>query len=128
VTLAVIRDDSDTFEGHLMIDRHSEQLLTLAQAAAGLPGRNSGKPMNPSSLWKWAKAGCLGIRLETVLIGLTMYTSAEAVDRFLAAVTEAKESGSRPVEVGPSGWPRRTPAQKRRASQNAGNRLAKKGA
>ena len=68
------------------IDIHSEQLLTLDQAAHSLPGH-----VAPSTTWRWCRKGIRGIRLESVVIGGKRYTSTEALARFAAALTAAAE-------------------------------------
>ena len=61
-----------------MIDVNSEHLLTLAEAAALIPGRPS-----LCAIWRWRKRGVRGGRkLETVVIGGRPYTSREAIQRF----------------------------------------------
>lgn len=65
-----------------MIDSLNEALLPLAQAADELPRRRRGKKTHISTLYRWAVAGCRGIRLETVQVGATRCTSREALQRF----------------------------------------------
>lgn len=43
--------------------------LTLAQAAALLPGRRVGRHMSPRVLYHWAWRGVRGVRLKTTRIG-----------------------------------------------------------
>ncbi|NLX98218.1 MAG: DUF1580 domain-containing protein [Rhodopirellula sp.] len=64
-----------------------EQLLALGQAMHELPNRPS-----PSTAWRWYRKGIRGVRLETVVVGGRRYTSREALDRFLSAVTSAADS------------------------------------
>jgi hypothetical protein len=81
----------------MAIDIYSEELKTFRQAAESLPGRPA-----PSTPWRWSRRGLRGIRLESVLIGGTRYTSSEALQRFVDAVTAASEranDGERPEEV-----------------------------
>lgn len=70
-----------------MIDLTREQLLTLAQAAKLLPARRHGKRPAPGTLARWAKHGLAGNRLETLVVGSTLCTSAEALQRFLEQQT-----------------------------------------
>jgi len=67
-----------------------EQLLTFSQAVERLPEVN-GRRRAPSTLYRWRRHGINGVRLDYVRIGRTMATSQEAVERFLAALTEADE-------------------------------------
>jgi hypothetical protein len=67
------------------IDPLSETTLPLAEAARRLPRLRSGRPVHPSTLWRWACHGLRGVRLETVRVGGTACTSLEALRRFFAA-------------------------------------------
>lgn len=67
-----------------MIDHTSEELLTFSEAAAALPDRP-----HVSTVHRWRMRGIKGIKLETIRIGGRRYTSAEALDRFIAAITSA---------------------------------------
>ena len=77
-----------------MIDPFCEQLLTLTKAARNIPSR-TGHGLNPSTVWRWAKVGVRGVRLETVLVGGIRYTSREALTRFFARSTAASQGNSR---------------------------------
>ena len=96
----------------MVINVLQEELLTFAQAARHARPRGS-KPAAPSSLWRWHKKGISGVRLETIYIGGTRYTSVEALQRFFDAVTAAKEAKLATEE--PLGLPgTRTPQSHRR--------------
>lgn len=82
-----------------MIDRESENLLTLPQAAQTLPGRKAGKAASSQTLWRWSKVGCKGIVLETIAIGGTAFTSLEALDRFFEAIEAARGKKRPPRET-----------------------------
>jgi Protein of unknown function (DUF1580) len=60
-----------------MIDISTEQLLTLSEAAALLPGKPS-----IATLWRWRTKGARGRRLESITLGAKVYTSVEALARF----------------------------------------------
>ncbi len=75
----------------MTLDALQEELLTFAQAARRARPRGS-KPAAPSSLWRWHTRGIAGIKLETICLGGTRYTSAEALQRFFDQVTAAKEA------------------------------------
>lgn len=104
-----------------MIDFATEDLITFGQAAEMLPGR-SDRRTSPSTIWRWAKVGCKAsdgtlVKLETVRIGGRFCTSREAVLRFIAATNDqAEASPAAPI---------RTPAQRKRSSQRAAEKLAK---
>jgi hypothetical protein len=80
-----------------MIDPFKETMLPLAKAARKVPGRT----VSPQTLYRWHSVGIDGITLETIVIGGRMQTSQEALARFFAAVTEAKQSAAtRDVDAG----------------------------
>lgn len=67
----------------------TEKLITLKQAILAVPGTG-----HPSAAWRWIRRGVLGrngerIFLEGVRAGGKLLTSAEAVQRFFAAVAAA---------------------------------------
>lgn len=59
-----------------------EDLISLADAASRLPRRRGGKSVHSSTIYRWAKVGLKGVRLETISIGGTKCTSWEALQRF----------------------------------------------
>jgi hypothetical protein len=71
-----------------MIDVMNEQLLTFSQAAKALPNRPS-----VATIWRWATAGVRGIKLESILVGGTRYTSAERLQEFCDNLTAAANGG-----------------------------------
>lgn len=74
----------------MAIDVSQDNLLSLSQAARYL--KLGGRSFAPSTIWRWYRKGVAGVRLETICIGRARYTSAEALQRFFAAVTEAKSA------------------------------------
>jgi hypothetical protein len=88
--------------------------LSLSGVARLFPGR-SGRPMNPSTIYRWIISGVKlpdgsRLQLEAVRVGHRMLTSMPAVERFIAANT-ASHSG----DVDPP----HSPAQRRRAAEAA---------
>ena len=67
-----------------MIDIHKEKLLTLAEAARhpSLPRRRQGKRPHVSSIYRYAKTGIRGVRLETVRFAGSLCTTEQALQRF----------------------------------------------
>lgn len=61
----------------------TEDALTLPQAARELPG----KP-NPSTLWRWTVRGIGGQKLETIKIGSKVFTTRQALSRFIERTQE----------------------------------------
>lgn len=107
-----------------MIDTQSEQILTLAQAAASLPRRRRGRKVHTSCLYRWSTTGCRGVVLETIQVGGTRCTSREALQRFFEALTR-----SRSDPTGAAHQPRaRTESRRRRDSEAAARELERMGA
>lgn len=107
-----------------MIDSISEALITLAEAAEGLPRRRRGRKTHISTLYRWATAGCRGVRLETVQVGATRCTSREALQRFFERLSAPP--GLR-VEVAP-GVGLRSAVRRLRDSERAAAELESRGA
>lgn len=74
-----------------MIDIRAEKIFPLSQIAKRdeLPRRRLGKPLNVATLYRWAKTGVRGVRLETLRVGGTLCTSIEALQRFFVALASA---------------------------------------
>ena len=66
-----------------MIDRHTETLLTIREAILCFP-----RQPRKSTLCRWYKTGSKGVILETIWFGGRIFTSKEAIDRFIQATTE----------------------------------------
>ncbi len=79
-----------------------EEVLTLPQAAACLP-RIGGKKLHASTVWRWARRGLHGIRLETRRVGGRMVTSKRALEDFTKTLANLppEERPSAPVSVLP---------------------------
>ena len=65
-----------------MIDIANEHLIPLREVPKCLPPRPTGRRIHISAVYRWMTRGLHGIRLETVKIGGTTYTSQEALQRF----------------------------------------------
>ncbi len=88
---------------------YKEELLTFSEAAACLP-RIKGKKIAISSVWRWARKGIKGVRLECVRVGGRFFTSKEALERFAKKL----------AKIEPAGYDRRTkthPPRTRTAKQ-----------
>ena len=104
-------------------DLTQEQLLSLAQAARLFPPARLGRPVSPSTVWRWIRRGVRiegggVVRLEAVRLSGRWLTSREAIGRFAAAQT--------PVGSAETPAPRTT-GQRRRAAERAGDALEKMG-
>jgi len=64
----------------------SDTTFALAEAARRLPCLRNGRPVHPSTLWRWASRGLRGVRLATIRIGGTTCTSLEALQRFFEQI------------------------------------------
>ena len=72
----------------MAIDLKSEELLTLNQAADFLPKISSTK-VHVSTIWRWCRIGLWGNYLEYLNIGMRIFTSVEALQRFFIAITQS---------------------------------------
>ena len=73
-----------------VIDIQNETLIPFKD----LPGwceQNLSRRISPSTLHRWRLRGCRGIKLETLLIGGTRTTSAEALQRFFLETTRIQD-------------------------------------
>ncbi|MDZ4779591.1 MAG: DUF1580 domain-containing protein [Planctomycetia bacterium] len=62
----------------MAIDFSAETPLSIAEAAAIIPGRPS-----LASVWRWVLKGVRGNQLESLMIAGRRFTSHEAIDRFI---------------------------------------------
>lgn len=92
-----------------MSDLLNEELLTFTEAAAIFPGRRPGKRLNRCQIHRWATNGLRGVKLESVQAGVR-YTSRQALERFVAAVTRLQDGDSAATSP-PSSESRRGPAE-----------------
>lgn len=65
--------------------------LSLAAAAKLLPSTRAGRPVSPSTTWRWSVEGAPSlngrrIRLEVCRVGCRWLTSRHALERFLSAL------------------------------------------
>jgi hypothetical protein len=103
---------SPSLELKQMIDLSTETIFpSLSAAASSLPGRP-----HISTIHRWRLRGIRGIKLETCLIGGRRVTSAEALQRFSAAVTAAANGEPLPETA-------RTPKQRARSIEQAEREL-----
>lgn len=73
----------------MSIDSSREEVITLTKAARRLPARRAGKRPHVSCLYRWTTTGCRGVVLESIQIGGTRCTSAEAMERFFQRLGES---------------------------------------
>ena len=81
------------------------KLVALSDARRMLiPCRPDGKPINPSTVWRWIKKGLDAldgerIKLEVIYVGRTPHVSPEMVKEFFDKVTAAKKERIRQQEL-----------------------------
>ena len=73
-----------------MIQMLSETLIPINQVPVHLEKITGNRP-HIASTYRWMKHGIAGIRLETLFIGGTRFTSEQALGRFFQESTKAKE-------------------------------------
>ena len=104
------------------VDLQTETLLTLSQAARRLPPSRQGRPVSLSCVYRWLVTGIRTtrgrVRLEGIRLGGRWLTSAEALQRFAAALTP--DLADRPE-------PPRPLMARQRASERAAQELDKLG-
>ncbi len=105
-----------------MIDPNTETLLSLTEAAKGLPRRRAGKRPHVSCCYRWSNTGCRGVVLETIQIGGTRCTSKEALARFFRRLT-----ADRGVDAGRQETPLRHQRRRRREVAAAVSELEREG-
>jgi hypothetical protein len=88
----------------------NEVPISLADARDFLPNRP-----DISTLFRWCTPGVRGITLEHVRIGKRIYTSREAVQRFITRTTEAETSG----QLAPRMRKRSSPTSRERRIERA---------
>ena len=90
-----------------MVTSNDLMLVSLDHARKHLiPRRTDGRPISPSTLWRWIRKGLEGrhgkrIRLTVVYCGNRPHVTARGVNKFFEAVTEARLSRHCPDEKQP---------------------------
>src|SRR3954452_1213428 len=70
----------------MSIDPLNQDVFSLTKAARRLPRLRNDRPVNVSTVWRWATKGLRGHRLETAMVGGVRVTSDEALREFFASV------------------------------------------
>ena len=73
----------------MSIDPTNETLIPFNSAREAFPG---GKRLSLATLHRWRLNGVRGTRLETILIGGSRFTSAEAIARFIGNQNPAESA------------------------------------
>ena len=74
----------------MVINYRDEEVFPLVEAPDHVP-RRQGRKVAKSTLFRWATRGVRGVRLETLMVGGTLHTSAGALQRFFERTTAAAE-------------------------------------
>ena len=87
-----------------MIDLAFETLVPVSDAGKLniLPAKPNGKRVHKATVCRWAKHGLGGVRLETVRVGGSRYTSAEALLRFFQRLSEDRPAAAQPPAAPPA--------------------------
>ncbi len=72
------------------IDDH--QLVELSTARNEMIPKRGGKAISPTTLWRWIKRGCAGVRLQVKYVGNTPHVSRAMINDFIDQVTAARMS------------------------------------
>jgi hypothetical protein len=84
------------------INMAAETIFPLAQLPDRYPlAGKGGKKLHRATAFRWAQRGVRGVRLETARVGGTLYTSNEAVERFVERLSA--DPSDRPATAAPSG-------------------------
>jgi len=107
----------------------NEKLITLSDAASLYPPAKGGKRPHISVIWRHCRQGIRArngerIHLEHSRFGGTIYTTAEAIRRFGAAVAEADRLAFEQRDESPA---TPTPAARRKQIQEAEKRCDRAG-
>jgi len=101
-----------------MIDIGKEKLLSIKQVCDRVPGKRGNVVYH--TVWHWMRKGVSGVRLESCPVGGRIYTSEQALQRFLVELAGGNgEPELTAVPAPPS--PRRTATvnDERRHERNA---------
>ena len=84
----------------MAIDLQNEEILSINDAARSLP-RIDGKRPHLSTIWRWARVGVRGVKLDYVRLGRRVCTSKEALARFAQALAEADDVPRQRSDISP---------------------------
>ena len=68
--------------------------LHLFSDVAGVYRNSAGRKLHVSTLNRWRDAGIAGVRLEAIRFGGRWMTSIESIDRFITAISVARQSNT----------------------------------
>jgi hypothetical protein len=70
----------------------SENLIALSDTPAYISKLTGRKKQHVNTIYRWSQTGVAGVLLETLVIGDSRYTSKEALERFWADSTAARNN------------------------------------
>jgi len=105
-----------------MIDLGTEEVLSLADAARALPAVH-GRRVHPSTLWRWARKGIRGVRLDYARLGRSIVTTRAALTDFATRLAAADFAPGTPPA--PSPRPARRPRSETRRAEDVARADAK---
>ena len=76
----------------LTLDNHGECRISIDEAA-DLLSQVLGIRLSYKNVYKWCRFGCQNVKLEYVRDGRSLFTTAEAVVRFVQGLLEAASGG-----------------------------------
>jgi hypothetical protein len=100
-----------------------EKVFPLADTPKHIPSRPGGKRLHKSTAFRWRNPGVRGERLETIRIGGTLYTSAEALQRFFERLSATDLSTAIDRPTAPTAPLARRAAAARRRAEEADRKL-----
>jgi len=81
------------------IDMSEETLIPVAEVPQKLPPRPSGKNVHVTSVYCWINHGVRGVKLESLKVGGTTYTSTEALQRFAERLSHPRNASTPPYSL-----------------------------
>lgn len=72
-----------------MINSFTETIVSLKDAVNHI-GKITGRKRNKNVVTRWMTRGVYGVNLDTIRVGREIYTSHEAINRFLNEVAQSK--------------------------------------
>lgn len=97
--------------------------FTLAEASKTLP-RVNGRKIHTSTLWRWCRRGCKGIKLRYYRVGRTIMVSEAALNQFFTALAQADAEQTDTHDYKPR--PKRRRPGNRQASIDRANDVLRK--
>ncbi len=105
-------------------DLLTEDVISLAAAGKLFPGSRGAHRVNPSTVYRWTIQGVSTptgvVRLESLRAGSRVFTTKQAIERFVTALSAPTEPTVAPLV--------RTPSARRKAADAAAEALKKAGA